>query len=452
MNKQKGQDSKSEFTESGEQFSKLGFIFAAIGSAVGLGNLWKFPYITGKFGGGAFFVMFILCLIVIALPVFIAELAIGRGGRGNASSSFFKLSGSKFWERSGFIGVLAAFLILTFYSVVAGWTLYYAVQSFSGSLFSGGDYNDQFNAFTSSAAPVFWQFVTLAICLFVILKGVSSGIEKFNKILIPGLVIVLILLMVQALRLPGAGAGVEFFLKPDFSKITARSMLEAMGLAFFSMSLGMGAMITFGSYVQKGQSLGAASLAVGGGNLIYALIAGLIIFPTTFAFGIEPAQGPGLVFIVLPAAFSAMPFGSLFGGLFFVLLAMGALTSAVSLLEVPTAYVKSRWSLSRQKAAIYTTIACFVLGVPAALSVGGVWSDIHIFGKNIFDMIDYVASNILLPIAGLVSTIFVGYVWKKAGDEAGLTGFWFKIWMILLRYVSPILILLIFLYSTGIMH
>ncbi|MCR8642625.1 sodium-dependent transporter [Paenibacillus sp. N1-5-1-14] len=451
MNKQQAHPSDAGPSNPGDQFSKAGFIFAAIGSAVGLGNLWKFPYITGKFGGGAFFMLFILCLIIIALPVLIAELAIGRGGRGNASSSFYKLSGSKFWAGSGLIGVVAAFMILSFYSVVAGWTVYYAVKSFSGSLFSNPDYNGQFEAFTGSWSPVFWQFIVLAICLFVILKGVSSGIEKFNKVLIPGLVIVLLFLMVQALRLPGAGAGVEFFLKPDFSKLTGHSVLEAMGLAFFSMSLGMGAMITFGSYVQKEQSLGTASIAVGLGNLSYALIAGLIIFPTTFAFGIEPAQGPGLVFVVLPAAFSAMPFGSLFGGLFFVLLAMAALTSAVSLLEVPTAYVMSRWNLSRKKAAVYTTIVVFALGVPAALSVGGVLSDIHIFGKNIFDIIDYIASNILLPLGGLAGTIFAGYVWKKAGEEAGLQGIWYKIWRFLLCVITPILIVLVFLSSTGLL-
>lgn len=432
-----------------DRFTTSGFIVSAIGSSVGLGNMWKFPYITGLYGGAAFFLLFIVCLLVVGMPVLLAELVIGRASRGNASTAFGILSGSKYWSGFGLLSVIGAFVILAFYAVVAGWTLHYAVQSFTGQLFGSKDYGETFNAFTAGGMPVVWQLVVMIISGWVVAKGVSGGIEKFNKVLIPGLVVILLVLMVRALTLPGAGEGVAFFLKPDFSVLTFQSALVALGHAFFSLSLGMGAMLTYGAYVDKRQSLGGASLAVGGGDLIYALIAGLIIFPTCFSFGIAPSEGPGLVFVALPAAFEAMPLGSIFGGLFFVLLAIAALTSAISILEVPVAYAMNKWSWTRQKASILVSTVCFIVGVPACLSVSGVFSGFTPGGKSIFDWMDFLASNILLPIGGLIVTIFTAYVWKRAGEEAGLTNGWYRTWMFLLRYVAPLLILGIFLYSTG---
>lgn len=433
-----------------ERFSSSGFILTAIGSAVGLGNMWKFPYITGKYGGAAFFLLFIICLLVVGLPVLLAELAIGRGGRGNASTSFIRLSKSKYWGGFGFLSIFGAFMILSFYSVVAGWTIHYAIISFSNVLFQDTDYTHRFTSFAASGMPVLWQVAVMAITGAVVAKGVSGGIEKFNKILIPGMLVLLIVLMVRSVTLPGAMAGVEFFLKPDFSKLTTESVLVALGHAFFSLSLGMGTMLTYGSYVERRQSLGQAAAAVGAGDLLYALIAGLIIFPTSFAFGIEPSQGAGLVFMALPAAFSAMPLGGVFGGLFFILLAIAALTSTVSLLEVPVAYAMDKWRLSRNKAALWTTVLCCIVGVPSALSVGGAFSGFTIAGKSFFDFVDFVASNIILPVGGLIVTIFTGYVWKKAGEEAGLTNGMFKLWMFVIRYIAPVLVILIFLYSSGI--
>lgn len=433
----------------GERFSSSGFIFAAIGSAVGLGNMWKFPYITGLYGGAAFFLLFIVCLLVVGLPVLLAELAIGRGGRGSASSSFVKLSGNKIWGGLGMISVLAPFVILSFYAIVAGWTLHYAVQSFSGKLVENVDFTVKFNDFMSSYSPILWQIVVLVLVGVVVMKGISGGIEKFNKILIPGMLILLVILMIRAITLPGAGAGVSFFLNPDFSKLTTESTLVALGHAFFSLSLGMGTMITYGSYVEKQQSLGAGTLAIGGGDLLYALIAGLIIFPTTFSFGIDPGQGPGLVFIALPAAFSAMPLGSIFGGLFFILLAIAALTSAVSLLEVPVTYTMDRFGWSRTRSVWIFIIGCFILGVPAALSLG-VSPGLTFGGKAFFDWMDFVASNILLPLGGLIVTIFAGYFWKGVADEAGLTAGWFRLWLFMLRFVAPILVVFVFLHSSGI--
>ncbi|WP_442951693.1 sodium-dependent transporter [Paenibacillus sp. GYB003] len=436
-----------------ERFSSKGFILAAIGSSVGLGNMWKFPYITGKYGGAAFFLLFIVCLIVVGLPILLAEMTIGRGGRGNAATSFYRLSGNKYWSAFGLLSVLTAFLIMSYYAVVAGWTLHYTVESFSGSLFRAGlDYKSKFAGFAGSYLPLFWQAVVMAICGWVLARGVSGGIEAFNKILIPGFFLILVVLMIRSLTLPGAGEGVTFFLRPDFGKLNAESALVALGHAFFSMSLGMGCMLTYGSYVDPRQSLGGASLAIGAGDLLYAFIAGLVIFPTVFSFGLEPGEGVGLAFMALPAAFAKMPFGFLFGGLFFLLLAIAALTSAISILEVPIAYAMTRWSWSRKRAALIVSVFCFLVGVPSALSVGGVLDFFRPGGKTYFDWTDFMTAYVLMPLGGLVVTLFTGYAWKRAGEEAGLSGFWYAAWMTLLRFVSPVLIVLVFLYSVGLIR
>jgi len=433
-----------------DRFSSAGFILAAIGSSVGLGNMWKFPYITGEHGGAAFFLLFIICLILIGLPVLLAELAIGRAGRGSAATSFVKAGGAKIFGHLGLLQVIAPFLILTFYVIVAGWTLHYAVMSFSGALYESTDFTGQFSSFTAGYMPIVWQFVAIALTGWVVAKGVSGGIEKFNKILIPGLVILLIVLMIRAVTLPGSGAGVSFFLNPDFSKLSAEAALVALGHAFFSLSLGMGILLTYGAYVDKRQSLGQATLAIGAGDLIYAFIAGLIIFPTTASFGIAPDAGPSLVFIALPAAFSAMPLGAFFGGLFFILLAIAALTSAVSLLEVPVSYVMDRWHWGRTKAVAIVSLLVLLLGIPSALSFGIVPGLENIGGKNFFDWLDFITSNILLPVGGLITTLFAGYFWKKAADAAGLKAGWFRVWLFMLRYIAPILVVLVLLHTTGV--
>ncbi|WNQ12477.1 sodium-dependent transporter [Paenibacillus aurantius] len=432
-----------------DHFSRSGFIFAAIGSAVGLGNMWKFPYITGKYGGAAFFLLFVIFLVLVGLPVLLAEMTIGRGGRGSAYTSFRNLSKVKVWGTFGFLAILGAFMILSFYGVVAGWTLHYAFLSFTGSLFSSSDYGGTFASFSGSYVPVFWLLVVMVLTGWVVARGISGGIEKFNKILIPALLVILLVLMGRALTLPGAMEGVRFFLKPDFSKLTAESALVALGHAFFSLSLGMGTMLTYGAYVDRRQSLGGAAAAIGLGDLFYALLAGMIIFPTSAAFALKADQGPSLIFVVLPAAFGAMPYGTFFGGLFFVLLAIAALTSAVSLLEVPVIYAMEKWKLARTKAAWGTAALIFLVGIPSALSVGGPLSRFTLGGKTYFDLLDFAASNVLLPVGGLVVTLFTGYAWKKAGEEAGLTGPLYRIWLFVLRYVAPVMILLIFLYSLG---
>ncbi|WP_339820137.1 sodium-dependent transporter [Paenibacillus sp. FSL R7-0216] len=433
-----------------ERFSSTGFILAAIGSSVGLGNMWKFPYITGENGGAAFFLLFIICLILIGLPLLLAELAIGRAGRGSASTSFVKAGGPKAFGLLGLLQVIAPFLILSFYVIVAGWTLHYAIQSFSGNLFANSDYAGQFSSFTEGYMPLVWQAVAVLITGIVVGKGISGGIEKFNKVLIPGLIVLLIILMIRALTLPGAGAGVSFFLQPDFSKLSPEAALVALGHAFFSLSLGMGILLTYGAYVDKRQSLGPATLAIGAGDLIYAFIAGLIIFPTTASFGLESDAGPSLVFIALPAAFSAMPLGAFFGGLFFILLAIAALTSSVSLLEVPVTYVMDRWGWGRGKSVTIISVLVLLIGLPSVFSFGAVPVFTDMGGKSFFDWLDFMTSNILLPLGGLITTVFAGYFWKNAAEAAGLKAGWFRVWLFMVRYIAPVLVFLVLLHTTGI--
>lgn len=446
-NKQSQQDPQKG--NKSEQFSSAGFILAAIGSSVGLGNMWKFPYVTGQNGGGAFFLLFIACLLIVGLPVLLGELAVGRGGRGDAVSAFTTLSRKRGWGVLGFIAVLAAFLIMTYYSTIAGWTLHYAVESVSGILFQSGDYAEHFKLFTGGMMPIVWQIVVFALTGFIIARGISGGIEKFNKIVIPGLLIILLVMMVRTLSLDGAAEGISYFLKPDFSQLTFHSALMALGLAFFSLSLGMGAMLTYGAYVDKHQSLPLATVAVGAGDLIYALIAGLIIFPTIFTFGIEPDSGPGLVFVALPAAFASMPYGALFGGLFFLLLAIAAVTSCLALAEVPVAYIIRRYNLGRGKATFYVIAAMYIIGLPCTLAAGGVLEGATLGGRNFFQWIDFLTSNVMLPLGGLFVTLLVGYAWKQSGEETGLSPLWRSIWLFTMRIIAPVLIILIFLSSIG---
>jgi len=434
-----------------ERFSSAGFILAAIGSSVGLGNIWKFPYITGENGGAAFFLLFIVCLAAIGLPVLLAELSIGRSGRGSAATALVRVGGARGWKAVGMLQVIVPFLILSFYILVAGWTLHYAVISFSGKLFENVEFSQQFSSFISGYMPIVWQIVSLLLTGGVVVLGIVKGIEKFNNIFIPALVVLLLVLMVRAVTLPGAGEGVSFFLQPDFSQLTAESALVALGHAFFSLSLGMGILLTYGSYAQKEQSLGSAVLAIGAGDLVYALIAGLIIFPTTFSFGIAPDQGPSLIFIALPAAFSEMPFGAFFSGLFFILLAIAALTSAVSLLEVPVSYTMERFNWSRRKSVWIILFFILLLGLPSALSLGAApW--LTFGGRSFFDWVDLITANIMLPLGGLAITIFAGYFWKGVAEAAGLRAGWFRVWLFMLRYVAPVLVFLVLLHTSGLIR
>lgn len=444
--------------------SKLGIIAAAAGSAIGLGNIWKFPYITGIYGGAAFILVYLVCIALIGLPVMLSEFTIGRRAQANAVGSFKKLAPGTPWFLTGWMGFVAAFSILSFYGVVAGWTLDYVVKAITGAYVGlepdaiGG----LFGALVSSpVATVGWQLLFMAVTAGVVMGGVKDGIEKYSKILMPLLLVLILILDIRAVTLPGAGAGVSFLLKPDFSVLNAEAVLVALGHAFFSLSLGMGTMITYGSYIGKKENLGSTALQVTIADTVIALAAGLAIFPAVFAFGVEPAAGPGLVFITLPNVFNQMAGGMIWGIMFFSLLAIAALTSAISILEVVVAYLSEETSMSRKKATLVSAVAITFVGVLAGLSYTPVLSGVTIplpgFGSlGIFDWLDMLSANYLLPLGGLFISLFVGWkmVRKDVEEEVSNNGTvkigWIGAFLILAKVIAPIAIAIVFLNGVGI--
>jgi len=424
--------------------SRLGFVLAAAGSAVGLGNIWKFPYMTGQNGGGAFLIIYLALVFTIGLSVMLAEFAVGRAAQRNPIGAFAVLKG-KLWPIVGFLAVLAAFLILSFYSVVAGWTIAYIVKMASGALVGGADeLGAAFGSFIADPVqPIIYHALFMGLTIAVVLGGVHDGIERACKVLMPLLFILLLVLIGRAVTLPGAEKGLEFFLMPDFSKVTADTFNGALSQAFFSLSIGMGAMITYGSYLNKKENLGKSAMWVTSLDSGVAVLAGLLILPAVFAFGFDPAAGPGLTFITLPAVFAQMPGGMFFGVLFFFLLTIAALTSAVSLLQPIVSYFSDEKGWNPKFAAIVAGVVIFALGIPSSLSLG-VWSDFHIIGeKGFLDSMDYVASNILLPVGGILITIFVGWVMAdKMKEEVTNNGEkpfpFFGAWLFICRFVAPV--------------
>ena len=441
--------------------TKLGIVAAAAGSAIGLGNIWKFPYITGVYGGGAFLVVYLICIAVIGLPVMLSEFTIGRRADKAAIGAFKKLAPGTPWFLTGWMGVVSAFSILAFYSVVAGWTLDYIVKctmnAFSGK--TPDEVGGMFGGLISATArPLFWHVVFMAICALIIMGGVKKGIEKYSKILMPLLLVIIIILDIRALTLPGAMKGIDFLFKPDFSKLSAEGILVALGHAFFSLSLGMGTMITYGSYIEKKENLGTTTLQVSIADTVIALLAGVAIFPAVFAFGIEPAAGPGLVFVTLPNVFQQMPGGYLFAILFFVLLAVAALTSAISILEVVVAYFVEELNMTRHVATVVAAVAIGIVGVFASLSMGPLSNfTVPLFGRNIFDSLDFLSANILLPLGGMFICAFVGWYLKyeKTYDEVSNSGKlkagYMPLYMFLAKFLAPIAVALVFLNGLGIL-
>lgn len=432
--------------------SRMGFILAASGSAIGLGNVWKFPYIVGENGGGAFVLVYLVCIFVVGLPIMLAEFTLGRKTNLNPVGAFKELQPGSPWVGVGFMGVLAGFLILSFYGVVGGWTLAYIVKSFSQSVLefqSPKDAGEFFGQFIANPTEVIiYQALFMGLCMSIVIKGVHGGIEKACNILMPTLFVILLLLMVRSLTLPGAMAGVQFYLNPDFSKITPSVILVAMGQAFFSLSLGMGAMLTYGSYLPEKENLTSATVYVVLFDTMIALLVGMVIFPAVFAMGLEPAEGPGLVFSVLPAVFSGMPFGTVVSIIFFILLAIAAITSGISLLEVVVSYFIDQIGWARKKAVLTVGFIIFALGVPSGLSFG-VMSDVKFMDKTFFDVVDNIASNYLLPLGGMLTAIFVGWKWGvvKAQEEIEKheTRFhWASLWGFLIRYVTPVAVAVVF--------
>lgn len=391
--------------------SRLGFILAAAGSAIGLGAIWKFPYVAATNGGGAFLFIYLGICLTLGLALMVSEMALGRATSAGAVGAFRKLAGG-FWPVIGYMGVLVCFLILSFYSVVGGWTVAYIVKSLQGSIMTSDPkaLGAIFTGFISDPVqPVLYHGGFALLTLAVVVGGVQKGIEALSKFLMPALFVLMLVLIARGLTLPGALEGVSYFVAPDFSKVSAAMLVDALGLAFFSLSLGLGIMITYGSYVGRESKLVSSALWVIALTVATCFLAGLMVLPAVFAFGFDPSAGPGLTFITMPAVFAHLPLGQLFAVMFFCLLLLAALTSSVSLLEVVTSFAIDELRLSRRAAAILMAAGTFLLGIPASLSLG-IWGDYQLGGMNFFDLLDFVTSKLLMPAGELLLALFVG--WK----------------------------------------
>ena len=437
--------------------SRWGAVLVAAGSAVGLGNIWRFPYVAGENGGGIFLLLYIGCILLLGLPILLAEFSIGRYTRKNAVGAFRTIS--RRWSFIGYLSVLAPFLILGFYFVVAGWTLEYLVVSLSGSISHYGDpaVNMQlFEQFTlDPLRPVVYTVVFVLLTHVIIALGVQKGIERASKLLMPMLFFVLIVLALRSVTMENGMEGLKFVFRPDFSKVTASTLLNALGQAFFSLSIGLGCMITYASYFKPETQLRRTALNVIALDTIVAVLASIVIFPAVFSVGIEPTSGPSLVFVTLPAIFNTMNLSTLWSSAFFLLLAVAALTSTISLHEVLTAYVSEEWRLSRKSAAWLTTLSVSLLASAASLSIG-IGRDYTLCGKTLFDALDFVTANILLPAGGAFISLFAGWVMERKALRDELTNHGtlrmrlFGLIVLLLKYVCPLLLLLIFLYNLGV--
>ncbi|CAI8841642.1 Uncharacterized sodium-dependent transporter YocR [Brevibacillus sp. IT-7CA2] len=435
--------------------SRLGFILAAAGSAIGLGAIWKFPYMVGTSGGGAFFLLFIIFTLAIGLPLLLGEFTIGRSTQKEAISAYKTIAPGSLWHWIGRLGVITCFLLLSFYSVVGGWILSYLLRGFTGQL-QGPAYDKVFGDIIGDpVGAVVAQLVFMLITAWVVARGVQSGIESANKYMMPGLFLLFMVLMVRSLTLDGAMEGVSFFLSPDFSKLTAESILYALGQSFFALSVGVSVMVTYSSYLAKNESLVRSAGSIVSLNLLVSLFAGLAIFPAVFSLGVEPTAGPGLLFIVLPSVFEQIAFGSIFLLIFLALFLFATLTSAFSMMEIIVASLAKGDETKRKRLAWVIGLLIFIVGVPSALSFG-VWSEVTLFGKSIFDAMDFLVSNILMPLGALLIAIFVPLKMKREtlinelGAHTSLGKRMFIIWLLLIKYVAPIAILAVFLQMLGI--
>lgn len=446
--------------------SKIGAILAAAGSAVGLGNIWRFPIETGQNGGAAFILIYIGCVLLMGIPIMMSEFLIGRHTQANTAGAYRMLAPGTPWRWVGRLGVLSGFVILSYYSVVAGWTAEYTVLAI-GNYFDGkttADFPAIFADFVSNPwKSVFWMLVFMIATHVIVVRGVKGGIEKFSKLMMPALFVILIILTICSVMLPGASQGLEFLLKPDFSKITGSALLSAMGQAFFSLSLGLGCLCTYASYFNKETNIGKTALSVSLIDTLVAIMSGFIIFPAVFNAGytLDSSDiGPSLLFITMPnvlgQSFGSIPaLAYVVSILFYFLLVLAALTSTISMHEVVTAYVSEEFNMKRRKAATLVTIACSMVGVVCALSFGP-FENIKIFGMTIFDFFDYVSSNIMLPVGGMFIALFTGwYLDKKlVRDEitnhGSLRAIYLPIVVFILKYIAPVAIACILLGQLGV--
>lgn len=433
--------------------SKIGIIAAAAGSAIGLGNIYRFPCELGNNGGAAFLLVYLAVVIFLGIPVMLSELVIGRRSQSNAVGAFKKLAPKSAWPIVGYMGVLCGFIIFAFYSTVSGWTLEYIIKAVTDS-FQGKDLAAMEQDFTDfhnmGWRNVMWQAIFIFLTGFVVFKGVQNGIERYAKILMPLLLVILVVLGIRSVTLPGAKEGLSFLFRPDFSKIDANVLISALGQGFFSLSLGMGALITYGSYIKKKDNLTSTAFSVVLADTLIAVLAGLVIFPAAFSFGIRPTAGMGLVFNTIPMIFNQMTGGYVFCIIFFVLLAIAALTSTISLLEVVVAYLSEELHINRKWSTVWACVATLFIGSFASLSLMEN-TPFAIGGRTVFDLMDFVSSNILLPLGGVLIVIFVGWRLGKAKffeevtNEGTIKASLKKVIFFIIRYLAPIAITIVFI-------
>ena len=444
--------------------SKLGVVLATAGSAVGLGNIWRFPYMTGQNGGAVFIMIYVVCVLLLGIPCMVSEFIIGRYGQANTARSFRKLSSGTAWMLIGYMGVLTGFLISSYYAVVSGWCLEYVWASLIGKLQGNPDYiRTYFETFSQDPVrPVFWTLLILLATYLIVEHGVRDGIEKASKLMMPTLFILLLIIVVASCMLPDAQKGIDFMFKPDISKINGDVFLGALGQSFYSLSIAMGCICTYASYFSKNTNLAGTAIQIGVIDFFVALLAGLVIFPAAFSVGVNPDSGPSLIFITLPnvfqQAFNSIPIpylGYMISVLFYLLLSMAALTSLMSLHEVSTAFLQEEVGTTRKRAAIIVTICCLVIGIVCSLSLSSL-NSYQLFGMTLFDLFDFVTGQLFLPIVGFLTCIFIGWFvpHKLVRDEfTNLemldNGRLFHVYLFLVRYVCPICILFIFLHQFG---
>ncbi len=447
----------------GQWSSRLIFILAATGSAVGLGNIWKFPYITGENGGGAFVLVYLVCIALVGIPIMMAEVLLGRRGRQSPINTMRQLvkneGAAKVWQFIGWSGVVAGFLILSYYSVIAGWAMAYVLRAASG-LFPGITGEASAAAFGELLSDpkqlMIWHTLFMVMTTVVVARGVKSGLEQAVKVLMPALFILLLLLVGYAMNSGGFSQGVFFLFSPDFSKITASAVLTAMGHAFFTLSLGMGAIMVYGSYLPSDVSIAKTSVIIAVMDTVVALLAGLAIFPIVFANGLQTGSGPGLIFQTLPIAFGNMPGGTFFGTLFFLLLTFAAWTSAISLIEPVVAWLVENRQIPRVWAASLVGLLTWLLGIVTVMSFSS-WAFEFTFinetkSNGLFDIFDILTANIMLPLGGLAMAIFAGWVMKREStvDEFGGDDTFYKVWRFVVRYITPLCVMAVFLKAFGV--
>lgn len=442
--------------------SSLAVFFATLGSAVGLGNIWKFPYLVGENGGGAFLLVYLACIVFVGIPVMVSEFYIGRKTHKNAVGALKELSPGTSWKYIGTMGVLASYFIMFFYSCVAGWVYFYLFKALRGDFadITMATAKAQFaSVLIGPLSPIIWQVIVMGVVAAILAAGVKQGIERITKTLMPLLFVLIIICDIRALTLPGAAAGMEFLFHIDFSQLSAAAILTALGLAFFKLSLGMGTMTTYGSYFTDDNKIFNTAAKVALSDTLVSLLAGIAIFPTVFSFGMEPGAGPGLLFMTIPLVFSQMPFGNVLLVAFFFLTSIAATTAMLSLVEVPTAYMAEEKGISRKKAVVINALLIAIIGVLATLSAdkGSLLGSYTILGRGFFDWFDYLSSNIMLPVGGLLIALFAGHVIKKEDLKHELSNHGvlkidalIDVYYFIIKYVTPALLLIVFLNSVGI--